>query len=218
MDLKKLSNEELAVLAQDNPNDKRYPHVLFKKNIGLLTNIGLNLFRKYKGYNGFIYDENDYLYSAYEVILIAIKNYHRNKPYMFVTYLSRLYINYVKREMFMFGNKDKPRDMAYYCLSLNDKIPNSEKKAGDDTEIINLIKDDYDLIDDVENKSNAKYILEYMKNNFSERNFKIFYSRFVLNKTLEESGKEFGVTRERARQIIDKMIRKFKRQMSNDDM
>lgn len=53
-------------------------------------------------------------------------------------------------------------------------------------------------------------ILDYILHNFSNKELEIYRQRMHLNKTLEEVGKEFGVTRERVRQIESKIQEKTK--------
>jgi len=52
-------------------------------------------------------------------------------------------------------------------------------------------------------------ILDYILHNFSDKEICIYRAR-MNNKTLEEVGKEFGVTRERVRQIESKIQDKTK--------
>ena len=53
-------------------------------------------------------------------------------------------------------------------------------------------------------------ILDYILHNFSSKELEIYRQRMHGNKTLEEVGKEFGVTRERVRQIESKIHDKTK--------
>ncbi len=57
--------------------------------------------------------------------------------------------------------------------------------------------------------NNPKYIIENIEkqlNTINQRNQRIFELRFGKSKSLEEIGAEFGITRERVRQIIEKEI------------
>jgi hypothetical protein len=51
-----------------------------------------------------------------------------------------------------------------------------------------------------------------MAENFTKTEKEIFHMRYVEGKTLEETGKKFGVSRERIRQKQEKIILKFKEQ------
>lgn len=53
-------------------------------------------------------------------------------------------------------------------------------------------------------------ILDYILHNFTDKELAIYRQRMSNNKTLEEVGKEFGVTRERVRQIESKIHDKTK--------
>lgn len=53
-------------------------------------------------------------------------------------------------------------------------------------------------------------ILDYILFNFSMKEIQIYKYRRLNQKTLEEVGKEFGVTRERIRQIENKIDDKVK--------
>ena len=55
---------------------------------------------------------------------------------------------------------------------------------------------------------NYMNLIDYILFNFSEKDLKIYRMRRFENKTLEEVGREFGVTRERIRQIEAKMEEK----------
>lgn len=52
-------------------------------------------------------------------------------------------------------------------------------------------------------------IINNLKSNLPERDYSIIVHRYGMGKTLEETGKSFGVTRERVRQIAKKAIRKI---------
>jgi methylaspartate ammonia-lyase len=53
-------------------------------------------------------------------------------------------------------------------------------------------------------------ILDYILHNFSSKELEIYRQRMHGNRTLEEVGKEFGVTRERIRQVESKVQDKTK--------
>ena len=55
-----------------------------------------------------------------------------------------------------------------------------------------------------------KYYRTKLNKNFGERYYKILKLRYRENKTLEEVGKEFGVPRERVRQIENKIFQFIK--------
>lgn len=228
-----LSNEELAVLAKENPDDIRYPHALFHKNRGVLTTVAMKLYGKYSGdrsiYNGHIYTEMDYIDGGYEVILMAIKNYNPKKDYKFITYIDRLYSNYVKRVMFRTGMNDTPRDMASHCISLNERVITAKNKSsGDDTELQDLIPAKYNLEEITLDKMFLSSTVNTMKKvcdkhkrlnkylELNDRDFDMMYRRYVKNETLDKIGKTYSITRERVRQIIDKKVRILKKEMIND--
>lgn len=225
-----LSNEELVALAKENPDDKRYAHALFHKNRGILTKIAFNLYGKYSmsktNYNGYIYTEDDYLDIGYDVILIAISNFNAEKGFKFVTYLSQLYENYVKRKMFRTTYNNMPKDMVFYTLSLNSKVKEVNcKVSGDDTEIMELIPDEYALEKDYDDKDFFESTLELMKKvcyqhktngdyyDNCERDYDILYRRIIKGETLESIGKDYGITRERVRQIFSHKVRRLRKEM-----
>ena len=86
----------------------------------------------------------------------------------------------------------------------------------EDTELESFIPDEKDQYAEVEITDLNRVLISLMnKANLSEREIRILKYRFGLEgdgeKTLEEIGKLFGVTRERIRQIEAKAIRKMRR-------
>lgn len=61
---------------------------------------------------------------------------------------------------------------------------------------------------------NVSQVVTEFLNSLDERRRKIIKGRFVHQKTLEELGKEFNLTRERVRQIIMRCLRKWHRPLS----
>ena len=214
-DILELSNEDLCVLAQNNPNDVKYAHALFEKNKNLLTRIAFLLYKKYTGYNGYIYNEDDYIYAGYEVILIVIRTFDNKKGFKFTTYLERNYENYILDTFFHRTYSGKPREMCCYTTSLNVKITTVDNKSsGDDTEIIDLIKDDYSLENDIDDKNFYEETIKIMRSICkSEREFQMLYRRLTKGETLEKIGNTYGLTRERVRQITEKLTRRLRKEL-----
>lgn len=218
-DILDLSNEELCVLAQNNPNDVKYAHALFEKNKKLLTRIAFLLYKKYTGYNGYIYNEDDYIYAGYEVILRVIRTFDNEKGFKFTTYLSRTFENYILDTFFHRTHSGKPREMCCYTTSLNAKITTVENKtAGNDTEIIDLIKDDYSLENDLDDKNFYEETIKIMRSICkSEREFQMLYRRLTKGETLEKIGNTYGLTRERVRQITEKLTRRLRKELIRNE-
>lgn len=72
-------------------------------------------------------------------------------------------------------------------------------------EVLEEVSDDYSL-----RYYSPKLIENVIEKELSERESKVLYLRYGLGYTLEETGKEFGVTRERIRQIENKAFRKLR--------
>ena len=116
---------------------------------------------------------------------------------------------------------------SHYNSVLKDKL------AAKDSERVNLLKVyPYNLIPMINGEDDNSYlqtnadedcenpivyyspvlIEEVMKNCLSERENRVLQTRYEWDMTLEEAGKEFGVTKERIRQIEAKAIRKLRLQ------
>jgi len=106
------------------------------------------------------------------------------------------------------------RKIAQKAVSL--ETPIGEDKDKQDSVLAEFIKDDKTLAPNNEAGRNLlKERLSEISSGLSDRELKILSMRFGLEDgamhTLEETGKEFGVTRERIRQIQAKALEKLKR-------
>ena len=106
------------------------------------------------------------------------------------------------------------RKIAQKAVSL--ETPIGEDKDRQDSVLAEFIKDDKTLAPNNEAGRNLlKERLSEISSGLSDRELKILSMRFGLEDgamhTLEETGKEFGVTRERIRQIQAKALEKLKR-------
>ena len=130
----------------------------------------------------------------------------------------------IKKEIAQFEqeNHRKPTDMDMdlsvlnhpTCGSLNDKI----NEDGD--EILDLVEDDsFERPDaDFYSEEMLKINLEETLSVLSEREKKIVYMYFGIDgspMTLEQIGEEFGLTKERIRQIKEKSLRKLRSNSNN---
>ena len=109
--------------------------------------------------------------------------------------------------------------MCCYTTSLNAKITTVENKAaGNDTEIIDLIKDDYSLENDLDDKNFFEEAIKIMRKICkSEREFDMLYRRLVKGETLERIGNTYGLTRERVRQITERLIRRLRKELIRNE-
>ncbi|MEK7664019.1 MAG: sigma-70 family RNA polymerase sigma factor [Patescibacteria group bacterium] len=106
------------------------------------------------------------------------------------------------------------RKIAQKAVSL--ETPIGEDKDKQDSVLAEFIKDDKTIAPNTEASRNLlKERLNEISGELSEREMKILEMRFGLEDgvmhTLEETGTEFGVTRERIRQIQAKAIEKLRR-------
>jgi len=61
------------------------------------------------------------------------------------------------------------------------------------------------------NENIARQIYNIIKNKVSKRNLEVFELRFVNKLTFKEIGMLYGISKERARQICMKIIKKIKK-------
>ena len=110
---------------------------------------------------------------------------------------------------------DKIREIDYYSqdiVSLNTPVGEDEDASMEDF----IESDDESIYDMAEKKELANKINEILTSKgFTEREANVIRMRFGINPykkmyTLEEVGQQYGVTRERIRQIEAKAIRKLK--------
>ncbi|MDO4996526.1 MAG: sigma-70 family RNA polymerase sigma factor [Bacilli bacterium] len=100
-------------------------------------------------------------------------------------------------------------------LSLNCSVSPDKDNDEDSNEIGDFIdNNDKTLTDVIENNEMALLVNKAMKTTLTDRELRIVQLRFGFDnnepRTLEEVGKEFGVTRERIRQIEAKALKKLR--------
>ena len=104
-------------------------------------------------------------------------------------------------------------------VSLNCSV-NPDKDSNEDSDELEDFIDNNDksLVEIVENDEMSALVNKAMETTLTERELKVLQLRFGFNndepRTLEEVGKEFGVTRERIRQIEAKALKKLKNSRS----
>lgn len=100
------------------------------------------------------------------------------------------------------------------ALSLNEIIEREENEHGDDTSLINFLPADQISVEDEIIKNDGNKLLREFVKKLSPREQLVIRMRFGLDdeipKTLEEVGKNFGVTRERARQVEMRALKHLK--------
>jgi RNA polymerase primary sigma factor len=135
----------------------------------------------------------------------------------------------VKRNLLQFlGREPLPEEIAAemnmdvnkinYLQKISQEVMSLETPVGDDEDKLTLsdyIKDEQNLSpDELANLTFLKEQVREILNDLTERERKILIMRFGLEDniphTLEEVGKEFGVTRERIRQIEAKALEKIR--------
>ena len=85
---------------------------------------------------------------------------------------------------------------------------------GEEQSIFDTIKSESDVEKDLEstvNKEIKDKIENIMKKHIGERNTKMVIMKLMEDKKLREIGEEFGVSRERVRQIIEKSMLKIQK-------
>ena len=112
-----------------------------------------------------------------------------------------------------------PRDVVKECMKVNNAYGNVlslDEPVGEDSDSYLqdfIASDDVDVEDNVSNKV-LKEEIRLVLDTLSERERCVLELRFGLKdgvaKTLEEVGKEYGITRERVRQIEAKALRKLR--------
>jgi len=108
-----------------------------------------------------------------------------------------------------------PKDMVYYCSSLNEKMSKANNgNSGNDREIIEVISDDYDILEEAEDRVDTDLLIKSMKEMLPEREFQMIYRRYVLGETLIEIGKSYNITRERVRQLTERSLRELKSRLA----
>lgn len=122
---------------------------------------------------------------------------------------------------------DLPLDTILNCKRLEFDARSLNEPAGDDSEseIGSLIPDNEtkgpeESVTDSSLGETLKKIIDQC--NFSERDIKIMKYRHGLDDgtehTLEATGRKFGITRERVRQILDRMYRTIKRKKASEEL
>lgn len=104
-------------------------------------------------------------------------------------------------------------DRELSTVSLNDVIKNTGSDSNDESEVGEFIDSGIRIEEDVIRKDGAKQFLKYL-DKLEPREQLILRLRYGIDdgvpKTLQEVGTAFGVTRERARQIEEKALRKLR--------
>lgn len=148
---------------------------------------------------------------AYEYLL-KIKKFMQN---YYVNYGQRPSVETISKALNL--NEDVIESVLPYIddmVSLNDQIKNDECN---DTELIDLIKDDYNLEEEMFEKNKNKEFRDYVFNYpyLTDREKLVLSYRFGFEDgqihTLEDVGQVMGVTRERIRQIENRAIKRLRK-------
>ena len=111
--------------------------------------------------------------------------------------------------------------LAQDVISLNTPMANKGDMQDMDTELGDLIEDPSPTPEEEAMITNRREVIaSYIKKYLSPREQKIIISRFGLENSrpmaLEEVGREYGITRERVRQLEAKAIRKLRLQFAKN--
>ena len=100
-------------------------------------------------------------------------------------------------------------------FSLNEPLNSSSDDEGDSVFMDSLEDKRTDVFDIVSKSYLSNDLMDFLVKNLTDKEFAVICSRFELNdntfKTLDKVGIEFGVTRERIRQIENKAINKIRK-------
>lgn len=111
--------------------------------------------------------------------------------------------------------------LAQDVISLNTPITNKGETQDMDTELGDFIEDQSPTPEEEAMIANRREVIAgYLQKYLSPREQKVIISRFGLESgqpmTLEEVGREYGITRERVRQVETKAIRKLRFQFAKN--
>lgn len=111
--------------------------------------------------------------------------------------------------------------LAQDVISLNTPITNNGEMQDMDTELGDFIEDPNPTPEEEAMITNRREVIaSYLQKYLSPREQKVIILRFGLESgrpmTLEEVGREYGITRERVRQVEAKAIRKLRFQFAKN--
>lgn len=204
---KPLSPErEKELLEQMFEGSKSAKEELAKHNMRLVVHI----VKKYSNFH-----DNDELISVGSIGLVkALNSYSADKGTQFATYAARCIENEIL--MTLRANKKNMNNKSLY-------EPISFDKEGNEVTLIDLIgQDEESVIGIVENKFATQKLMEVIKTQLTEREFKIISMRYGLDgsepMTQKQVAQKFQISRSYVSRIETKVLSKLKAYMTKEKM
>lgn len=143
-----------------------------------------------------------------EMVLEDVKKYIEDNNIIDDDMKQTLYL--IGLDKFLEARNNGYRYSFSYYIAHNKEVEKIIKEYANEEEIDMLDIDDVYYVQRIPMSNASDIILQSMHDCLSAREINVLYKRFVELKTLDVTGKEYGVTRDRIRQIEAKALRKMR--------
>lgn len=172
--------------------------ILIERNLRLVAHIA-------KKYQNVDEDMEDLISIGCVGLIKAIDSFDEKKGRL-ATYACRCIDNELL--MMLRGKKKKSREVSLY-------EPIGQDKEGNEIHLVDIIEQQqYDVVEEMEHRSNIKKLLVYMKESLTERERQILMMRYGLGGrkelTQNDIGEMFGISRSYVSRIEKKTLQKLK--------
>lgn len=192
-----------------NQGNQEAKEKLINHNLRLILTV---IRRKFFGYLD-TFEEDDMFQVGAEGLAKGIERFDPSLDYKLSTYVCSYIQGYIQRYVERYNMK-----MPKSCIISLESQPVGENEQGEETFLSDYLASDEDVAENVVKKVSAKDVIriirEYIYSHYSKRNALMFEYRYGLIdghiKTLNETAEKFDITRERVRQLCDKMLKNIK--------
>ena len=211
---KKLPKEQLEALLVEYSKTKSIEtrNKIIEHNLLLVMAVIRRQFCSYSDK----FDDDDLFQVGAAGLTRGVEMYDITKGFTFATFVVPYIHGYIQRYIERYDIK-----MPKTNVISMDSQPVGTAEDGEETFLEDYLSSDENVEEEIvaneSTKDQIAIIKKWLYANLTERNAQMFEFKFGLTdgvpKTLEATAQKFGMTRERVRQICDKVLRRLKREL-----